>query len=394
MSFSCHSEPKRTSTAKGTNGRPRLSRVFVDSVTRTRRSRGGGRAREKRLLSCRASGFTSPCSTRLRAHSTSDGSSAEASDGTDDRTNTHKSQRRNFTADPSNGLNGVGYRENGSRRNELDDGSACKDRPPQRDHVGEIGVDSHGVETDDQRARDDRNTHLAHDVPHRAAVRDEIASSRSQDPTYRAPCNDRGGKEKPRGHDFASFRIEREHDARRDEGEENESAGEPSEPAVPRRSPLEPSRHEQEAKRERERRARDVKPEGGEPKGLESDRELLDDEGRKRLEVEVREARRRDESRADQHHDQEEPRWKIGEETRHVSLNGWGRQKLCSFVPAAPRGSPGRGSRRDRKPCGSKPDGRPGAPVSWVTCSHPHQREPHRIELGERPRGVRSFLVQ
>src|SRR5215471_134011 len=120
MSFSRHSEPKRTSIANGRNDRPFLSTVTVDSVTRTRRWRGTGLAREKRLPSCWASGFTSPLSTRCCAHSTSDGSSARASDGTEDSTNTHeKSQRRSFTRDPSNELNEVAFRENGTRREEL-----------------------------------------------------------------------------------------------------------------------------------------------------------------------------------------------------------------------------------------------------------------------------------
>src|SRR3954468_22431185 len=97
MSFCCQSEPKRTSMAKATNARPFLSRVSVDSSTRTRRSRGGGRSREKRLPPSRlASGFTSPSSIRCCAQLTSD-SSAEATEARL-RTNGHKSsQRRDFT---------------------------------------------------------------------------------------------------------------------------------------------------------------------------------------------------------------------------------------------------------------------------------------------------------
>src|SRR5512134_2586079 len=104
MSSFCHSpEPKRTSIAKGTKLFPLLSALPVAWVTRSRRSRGGGRPREKRRawFSEATSGWTSPSWTLRRARSTSDPSSAEARDGTNDETNAHEtSQRRDFTADP------------------------------------------------------------------------------------------------------------------------------------------------------------------------------------------------------------------------------------------------------------------------------------------------------
>src|SRR5882724_11804813 len=98
MSFVRHSEPKRTSTAKGTKERPLLSRLTVACVTRTRRSRGGGLERAKRLPSELARGLTSPASTRCCTQVTSDGSSAKARDGTEDSTNAHQnSEWRHFT---------------------------------------------------------------------------------------------------------------------------------------------------------------------------------------------------------------------------------------------------------------------------------------------------------
>src|SRR5262245_26691199 len=101
MSPSCHSPPNRTSIAKGTNARPLLSTAAVAWVARTRRSRGAGRAREKRRSSFSARGLTSPLSTRAFTQATSDGSSAEACDGTSDRANVEQtSKSRDFTAAP------------------------------------------------------------------------------------------------------------------------------------------------------------------------------------------------------------------------------------------------------------------------------------------------------
>src|SRR6476646_5725438 len=103
MSFSRQSGPKRTSIANGRNGRPLLSVLTVELVIRTRRSRGAGRAREKRLLSRSASGLTRRVSTRSWARSAMVGSSAGASDGIDDRANAQTNgQLRSFTEHSSN----------------------------------------------------------------------------------------------------------------------------------------------------------------------------------------------------------------------------------------------------------------------------------------------------
>ena len=143
-------------------------------------------------------------------------------------------------------------------RHELDDGDGAKDRAPKRDDVSDVRVEPHDIEADDQRARNDGDAHLTEHVLHRPAMRYEIAPSRCQGTTYRAPRDDGGGKQETCRHDDAPFGIEREHDARRHQRDENESAGEPPHPAMPSSAPLEPARHEQEAKGERNESARHV----------------------------------------------------------------------------------------------------------------------------------------
>src|SRR5438876_118310 len=91
------------SIANGRNARPLLSLFNVALVIRTRRSRGAGRAREKRLFSLSASGLTRPVSTRSWARSAMVGSSAGASDGIDVRANAQTNgQLRSFTEHSSN----------------------------------------------------------------------------------------------------------------------------------------------------------------------------------------------------------------------------------------------------------------------------------------------------
>jgi hypothetical protein len=177
---------------------------------------------------------------------------------------------------PSNVLNWFEGRKHALDRRALHDGNGTKDRNPERDDVGKVGVESCDIEADDHRARDDRNAHLAHDVSHRPAVRSEIAPSRCRDSADRAPRDDRRGKQKPCSNDSAPFCIERENDARRHQRDQNETADEPPDRAMPRRAPLNPARHEQEAKRERKQRARDVNAQRCEPERLEAHGKLLE----------------------------------------------------------------------------------------------------------------------
>src|SRR5260221_4780209 len=153
MSFSRQSGPKRTSIANGRNARPLLSLLNVELVIRTRRSRGAGRAREKRLLSRSASGLMRPDSTRSWARSTMVGSSAGASAGIDDSAKAQTNgQWRSFTEHPSNVLDRF---ERKLERDELDDGNGSQDRAPKRDEISDVGVEPRKIQTDDESARDD-----------------------------------------------------------------------------------------------------------------------------------------------------------------------------------------------------------------------------------------------
>ena len=76
-------------------------------------------------------------------------------------------------------------------------------------------------------------------------------------------------------------------------------------------------RHQGEAERELAQRGRGhVHPEGREVRRLEAHRELLDDEPRDGVEVEVHQARRRDEGGAREHREEEGPARQMGEEAR------------------------------------------------------------------------------
>src|SRR3954468_12723618 len=150
MSSFCQSPPKRTSIAKAKN-EPRLSWVGAACVTRTRRSCGGGRSREKRLTSRSARRFTIPASTRRCAHSTSDGSSAEASDGTSDSTSRHgNSERSKRTGAPFNGGEAeVSIPKARPASQKFDNRDTGQHRYPQRGDVGDAGIDTDAIEAQD-----------------------------------------------------------------------------------------------------------------------------------------------------------------------------------------------------------------------------------------------------
>src|SRR5690348_7765532 len=140
MSFSRHSEPKRTSMANGRNGRSLLSVITAPLVIRRRRSRGAGRARENLWPSRSASGLTRPVSTRACARSAMVGSSAGASEGIDDRANAQTNgQWRSFTELASNVLDPAERGKRAHGRHELDGGDREKDGPPKRGDISEVG---------------------------------------------------------------------------------------------------------------------------------------------------------------------------------------------------------------------------------------------------------------
>ena len=53
------------------------------------------------------------------------------------------------------------------------DRNGSQDRGPKRDDISDLRVEPHCIQADDQRARYDRDAHLAHQVSHRPAVRCE-----------------------------------------------------------------------------------------------------------------------------------------------------------------------------------------------------------------------------
>src|SRR5688500_15417113 len=138
MSFSRHSSPpKRTSIANVMNGRPAASTAGAACVMRTRRSRGGKRAREKRLVfaSCSASGARGPSRTRFSQCCAGVGSAAVANDGTSESTSANEETKtRRFTEDLSDGF------EDGEDRGELDDRRAQEDGRPEGVDVCAIGI--------------------------------------------------------------------------------------------------------------------------------------------------------------------------------------------------------------------------------------------------------------
>lgn len=158
----------------------------------------------------------------------------------------------------------------------------------------------------------------------------DVATARGHDPGRHTPGDDCRREEKPRGYEAAPLCVEGEHDARRNEGEEDEHAGETPEPSMPRPSSLKRPRRQQKAERECDGSGRDVDSEGGDPKGFEPHRQLFDDEGRERIEIEIGKARHSNEGRPHEHREEEQASGKMGGQARHISSDGRSRQKICS----------------------------------------------------------------
>src|SRR6187431_175404 len=144
-----------------------------------RRSWGGGREREKRLLARSPSGFRTAVSTRCRVQATSEGSSAVASDGMKQSTNTqHESEYGYFTSDPFDEFTTVSWPNERAQTKPFDDRDACQNWPPQGRDIGDTRIDADGVQSHEQRARDDGDAHLPQHVAHGACVRNQVASPR------------------------------------------------------------------------------------------------------------------------------------------------------------------------------------------------------------------------
>jgi hypothetical protein len=78
-----------------------------------------------------------------------------------------------------------------SQRDELDDGGAREDRHPERNDVGEVGVDTRGVETEKHGAGRNCNAHLPDDMPHRATMHNEVATTGGDHAARHRPGDDR-----------------------------------------------------------------------------------------------------------------------------------------------------------------------------------------------------------
>lgn len=70
---------------------------------------------------------------------------------------------------------------------------------PKRDDVRNAWVHAPGIESDNEDARRDGDTHLRDHVSHRAAVRHEIATANGRDAAHDAEGDDRAGEEKAQG---------------------------------------------------------------------------------------------------------------------------------------------------------------------------------------------------
>ena len=112
--------------------------------------------------------------------------------------------------DPVQG--GEGTENSRPPRDQLRDDGAAEDWNPEGDYVGKFGIEAGAVESDDQRARRDRDAHLGRHVAHGAAVRNQIAAPGSADPADHAGENDGPREQKASGHPASALGVESEHD--------------------------------------------------------------------------------------------------------------------------------------------------------------------------------------
>jgi hypothetical protein len=117
-------------------------------------------------------------------------------------------------------------------RQELDQTEAADDGQPQADEIGELLVDSRGVESEQHRARGHGDTELRQDVQSPAAVLEEAARARRAHGPEHGDANDDAGQQEPQRRRQAALGEQRQVKARRKQRDEHQHRRHTAQPAV------------------------------------------------------------------------------------------------------------------------------------------------------------------